>query len=745
MNHFKNLYWLALIVLISLSGCDREYTEPLENIRIDRGPLVFPGTTHVFDEVESDNYIMEYSPSSGKIIMKKNQFTASIGENHILMIGPSEQTPYGALRKVTNINEKENEYEFITIQGALNEAVLEGELVANLRLSSSDLYQVQAMNGIRLKSASETNIDLLEISLDNVDLTGGHSNFPVYLNGIIKLDVDPEVKIKFNRRNPPEVTATIVTTFYENVSITTGYEMEISDEITIYEAYFSPIVIWGIVLIPKLEILAGYDGDFSTQISFTTEQEIVKTYVVSNTNQDEPSKINSPNSVNGNSNLDLDGTANLSVYTGPQVEILVFGLVGPYVNLTGGISLTADINKCPWWELQADMNGELGIEGDIFGLEDIIKVPFELGTWDIASTPNDGCFLPPGRIEGRVVDAYTKNPVSNVKVSISDQPADNFNELNSTNTDASGNYLISINPGSNYYIKFEKNGYQTYEYLVRDQITEGQTLYLGAELQINNNYLGNGSFGGIIVNAFTGLPIQNAHLELFEGKNSTSSQAVKTGHTNTDGSYVFYDVPAGHYTLSVSKEGFISNKVNIICLGGQSIGNQNGTLSPEMSDNEWRIVLTWGETPLDLDSHITGPIEGAERFHVYWDIKSFNLGDFMANLDVDDVNSFGPETVTLKNINNEIYRYSVHDFTNRKSTYSNALSNSEAKVIIYNGGELVADFNVPNQDGTLWTVFEIRNNNLININSMEYESNSPNVKSVRLNSDSRLIRDLPNK
>ena len=82
-------------------------------------------------------------------------------------------------------------------------------------------------------------------------------------------------------------------------------------------------------------------------------------------------------------------------------------------------------------------------------------------------------------------------------------------------------------------------------------------------------------------------------------------------------------------------------------------------------------------------------------------------GPPFAALDVDDISSFGPETITIQQQSGGIYRYSVHDYTNRSTASSTALGASGAKVTVYGLGLFPSTFYVPNQPGNLWTVFEI--------------------------------------
>jgi len=161
--------------------------------------------------------------------------------------------------------------------------------------------------------------------------------------------------------------------------------------------------------------------------------------------------------------------------------------------------------------------------------------------------------------------------------------------------------------------------------------------------------------------------------------------------------------------------------------------NSNGTYTSIFEDlnlpkdYELRIVLSWGIAPVDLDSHLTVPNSDGSRFHCFWSNKGYQDIDPFALLDIDDLDSYGPEITTIYKINSGIYRYSVHDYTNRLSTSSTELSTSNAVIKVYQQINkkdiLLYDFTVPNAPGTLWTVFEYDGTNFTPINIMTFESN----------------------
>lgn len=164
----------------------------------------------------------------------------------------------------------------------------------------------------------------------------------------------------------------------------------------------------------------------------------------------------------------------------------------------------------------------------------------------------------------------------------------------------------------------------------------------------------------------------------------------------------------GASLLIIKKPGYSNLVAKCPCQG------MTYAISPVMESLDGlRVVLSWGAMPSDLDSHIAYPDN-----HIYFDAKQ---GD-EAHLDVDDTDSYGPETITLRKKRfGETYVYAVRDFSNNSAPASSALSHSQAKVFVYIGQSLVRTYYVPrDQVGNLWTVFRITGSGEIqDINRLE--------------------------
>ena len=131
-----------------------------------------------------------------------------------------------------------------------------------------------------------------------------------------------------------------------------------------------------------------------------------------------------------------------------------------------------------------------------------------------------------------------------------------------------------------------------------------------------------------------------------------------------------------------------------------------------------RIVLTWGETPRDLDSHLVGPGVDGIRFHVYYAQRNYyqdgtyDSSDSLnaVDLDYDDKTSYGPEITTIHTLTPGTYYFYVHDFSNGSSSSSTEMANSGATVKIYRGSSntLVGSYTVDSSSsGTYWNVCEL--------------------------------------
>jgi uncharacterized protein YjdB len=298
-------------------------------------------------------------------------------------------------------------------------------------------------------------------------------------------------------------------------------------------------------------------------------------------------------------------------------------------------------------------------------------------------------------LQGRVIDFVTQNGISGATVLF----YAGSQQVGSTTSGANGDFSsapLTIPDGG---IIMEANA-PSYV-LARVLVDRGQssgTVYTEPIPLVHD--AGNGAISGIVKDARTGAPIAGATVRVYD--NFTASLRVQITSQN-DGGFATQLLPSGTYRLTGAATGYQNTqRVGVIVGNNATTSGQDLVLSPS-GTNDIRIVLTWGASPEDLDSHLTGPKTDGTRFHVYFR-NGAGPGAF---LDLDDTFQFGPETITITQMNAGVYRYSVHDYENLRSGTSTALGDKGAKVQVYNPAGLIQAFFVPHQPGTLWTVFEL--------------------------------------
>jgi hypothetical protein len=130
-------------------------------------------------------------------------------------------------------------------------------------------------------------------------------------------------------------------------------------------------------------------------------------------------------------------------------------------------------------------------------------------------------------------------------------------------------------------------------------------------------------------------------------------------------------------------------------------------LSPLSATPVVRFVVTWGELPSDLDSYMRSPTYTI----FYGNTSGSGANGETATLDVDDTNSFGPETISINNYGTGTYQYWIHNYSNEVTL--SAISNAYVKVYIDNA--LVMDRSISsaqnwnNAAANYWYVCDVIN------------------------------------
>jgi len=341
-----------------------------------------------------------------------------------------------------------------------------------------------------------------------------------------------------------------------------------------------------------------------------------------------------------------------------------------------------------------------------------------------------------GSLKSSIIDSVTRNPIENATIYLT-------SVATNTRTDGLGNYMFeNLLPGK-YRVVIEAEGYgrETGDITIE----EGKVNLFEQVLVPNEDLVDiEGTISGKVQNALNATGISGVTMEIRKGVNVLSGEIIETLTTDSSGNYTL-SLKTGSYTVSMKADGYKATSATLVIVGNQT-KKKDLTLSPILADNSMRIILNWGQNPRDLDSHLVKKINGSQKYHIYY--RSHNIGRGQSptiegdQLDHDDRYSYGPETVTIQNVDaNAVYTYYVHHYFG-----SSSLKNSSAKVEVNYGNQNILPFNVPNEDGRYWKVFEIVNGEVIQCTSNCLQnSTSSLIRKLDRNSDSYLFRNLPTK
>lgn len=203
----------------------------------------------------------------------------------------------------------------------------------------------------------------------------------------------------------------------------------------------------------------------------------------------------------------------------------------------------------------------------------------------------------------------------------------------------------------------------------------------------------------LITDSDTGNPVPDADVNIDQKWDVKSSSEGKAPLPDA--------VEDGEHSLTVKKDGeYVETSGNFTVQDGAVSSAPQISIPKAVDYDRIKIVLNWGETPSDLDSHIFN-----KNYHVYYMNK--DAGNL--NLDRDDTTSYGPETVTIRDPDkNDVYKYFVFNYSDDYYPSSDRMSFSNAQVQLFFGNTLQKVFKIKEgQAGITWHVFDIVNGDQI--------------------------------
>jgi len=350
---------ILIMIMFHLSGCNKEEFSWGQEI----GDITYSGNAVILG-TEELALIKEVTPD--KIIFsKKSGAIEKITDMSILVIGISEKTPYGALRKVNTIETSGNEVIITTIDAKLTDAVKEGTIVLQEKLLEKNFTLKSKMDGVVLKGPSKS-FDGLAVTLDNFEIFRDGTKIS-RLNGAVGISPEIDITIKIKSNAIQEINLISTLDKIDEVTVTSNSAFSGKNEIVAAEFAYSPIVINKLVFIPEVAIICGFDGTISCEVTSGVRQDRTLTANLNFKNSQWSEDPLSHVEVYDFIKPQVTDNSDLKIFSGAEINILLFGTPIQTLKSTGFYSLEAEKNSSPLWKLYIGVDGINSVKADMIG------------------------------------------------------------------------------------------------------------------------------------------------------------------------------------------------------------------------------------------------------------------------------------------------------------------------------------------------------------------------------------------
>ena len=378
----KNKIILLLLIFISaiLFSCSTE-PEPVKKKDTDKKKLIVADITKVVD-LETRNKISAIDTNNFTFTLNgETEVIKNLKVGDILVDSASTMAPNGYLRKISKIENGSGTTILRTEQAKLWEAIPQASIrYTSGVLNKKMLKSVELSEGVKfsekpdLNKTNKTEFEVFSFDLNkdigNVNVSGSSSldmEFIFNFDWSFSLDLDLvevdlfKTAININQSSNNKVQSNNGETLHEKVSIA-------KMNFTPWTFSLGPVPV---VLVPQVELFIEVDGTISAQLSTWASENYSSEIGLKYTSDDGWEGIGTKNA-----NLDfhppvLKAGANFESHVGPEVKVLLYGVAGPTMNITGCCKLDAAPTTNGNWNLNFNIGAkaEAGVEVSLLGFD----------------------------------------------------------------------------------------------------------------------------------------------------------------------------------------------------------------------------------------------------------------------------------------------------------------------------------------------------------------------------------------
>jgi hypothetical protein len=353
------LQYVIIFLMVTLASCS--HNNPVSSSQSNS--VVIPSTTKLLDSVNYTLFFVGLSSDSSTYTFKSGLpvlDTLHVGD---VLVSNYRQ---GLLKKVTSIGTSNGQIVVGTTPATLTNAIMQCKIVASsLPMQPSRAYNPKGP----IPLGSALNVEENKIEIVNLEIKDGDSQVVATLNGSITLD--PELNFELTIQNA-KITHFLATVNLNETTDLTGvailFNSGFSAEKQIFSEVMDPIIILAgdipIVVTPILQVNVGADGDVTASVSTGATYNQNYTAGISWDNGIW-SPVASQTQTFSYQPPQFSSEADFKAYTTPTFSMLLYGVVGPFVDATLYGHFNALIGRTPLALFEVGLNVSGGLAAGV--------------------------------------------------------------------------------------------------------------------------------------------------------------------------------------------------------------------------------------------------------------------------------------------------------------------------------------------------------------------------------------------
>ena len=309
-----------------------------------------------------------------------------IKTNDILVMGISDSTPCGLLRKVTGVSIVDSTIKISYTTASLTDAILEGTIRFHEKLLEKDFSLKSKVDEVLVEGPAKS-FDGLAITLDNLEIYNDGTK-KATLNGSIGISPEIDLTISIESGEIKEIDMTTTLNRIDEMTISSTGAMSGGKEIVAAEFVHSPVKIDSLTFIPQIAIRCGFSGSVSGPVTSGVRQDrtIVSCMIYKNGAWTGDPPVHSESW--DFSKPQIVDNSDLRIYSWIDMSTKLCDVPLQTVSSEGFYSLHADKTASPQWTLFIGSEGSNIINAGILGLSEDYSLNMDVGTSEIANAGN---------------------------------------------------------------------------------------------------------------------------------------------------------------------------------------------------------------------------------------------------------------------------------------------------------------------------------------------------------------------